>query len=68
MTTLVLLLFLSPIFGGTVQVHATWDRPEACEQLKHTLAKATVKYEIIQDCTTTIDKPDLLPTQPDDSK
>ena len=50
MVTLVLMLYLSPIFGGTI--HATLEYPsmELCEATVRTLVKQSIKHEILQPC------------------
>ena len=50
MITLVLILYLSPIFGGTV--HATLKYPtlEACQKTAAFLVKQSVKHDVVQEC------------------
>jgi len=50
MTTLILLLFLSPLFGGDMEVTIRFREAASCERLKAVLTKFTVKHEIKQDC------------------
>ena len=50
MTTLVLILFLSPIFGGEVRAEVSFASPAACERFVQTLEKYTVRHTIVSPC------------------
>ena len=49
-TALSLILFLSPIYGGTIRAALTFESPELCEKLKKELAGFSIKHEIVRDC------------------
>ena len=50
MTTLVLILFLSPLFGGEVQATVSFQTPAAYERFVQTLEKYTVRHTIVTPC------------------
>ena len=50
MTTLVVILFISNIFGGTFKASLQFASPEKCAGFKHSLVKYTVKHTIVEDC------------------
>ena len=45
-----LILFLSPIYGGTIRATLTFESLELCEKLKKELVGFTVKHDIVRDC------------------
>ena len=49
-TVLALILFLSPIYGGTIHANLIFETPELCEKLKKELVGFSVKHEIVRDC------------------
>ena len=49
-TALSLILFLSPIYGGTIRATLAFESPELCEKLKKELVGFSVKHEIVRDC------------------
>ena len=51
-TVLSLILFLSPIYGGTIRANELiFESPELCEKLKKELVGFSVKHEIVRDCS-----------------
>ena len=50
MITLVLILFLSPLFGGEIEATLSFKDFESCQKLTTQLKKFEVKHEIKQFC------------------
>ena len=50
MITLILILHLSPLFGGEIHATLTYPTVEACEATVKQLEKFTVRYEVVKSC------------------
>ena len=50
MTTLVIVLFLDAMFGGTIRAEVTYLTPAACQQMLTTVRKLTVPHVVERDC------------------
>lgn len=68
-TVLALILFLSPIYGGTIRANElVFETPALCERLKKELAGFSVKHEIVRDCAPRIapappGEPESIPSE-----
>jgi hypothetical protein len=49
-TTLVVLLFISNIFGGNIHAALTFESIDKCQAFKRSLSKYTIKHAVVQDC------------------
>ena len=50
MTILVLTLFLSAIYGGTIHATLVFETPALCEKLKKELVGFSINHTIERDC------------------
>ena len=50
MVTLVLMLYLSPLFGGTIHATLEFSTFEACEITAKFLVKQSVKHDVLEPC------------------
>jgi hypothetical protein len=49
-TTLVIVLFLDAMFGGSIRAEVTYLTPTACQAMKTTVRKLTVPHVVERDC------------------
>ena len=61
MTTLVIVLFLDAMFGGTIRAEVTYATPEACRAMLTTVRKLTVKHRVERDCAPAAEGAPPLP-------
>ena len=64
MTTLLIVLFLDAMFGGTQRAEIVYATPAACQAMLATVRKLTVKHVVERDCAPAGDGAVALPEPP----